>query len=71
MNKTFKTWGLLSGKSFFLTGKWENSVSLKLFTDAAGAHGWYSLLQWRMAWEILLSLNFLLLFQVYSYGATR
>ena len=24
------------GKSFFLNEKWENSVSLQLFTDAAG-----------------------------------
>ena len=24
---------------FFLNEKWENSVSLQLFTDAAGAHG--------------------------------
>ena len=28
-----------NGKSFFLNDKWENSVSLQLFTDAAGAHG--------------------------------
>ena len=28
-----------NGKSFFLNEKWENSVSLQLFTDAAGAHG--------------------------------
>ena len=28
-----------NGKSFFLNKKWENSVSLQLFTDAAGAHG--------------------------------
>ena len=27
-----------NGKSFFLDDKWENSVSLQLFTDAAGAH---------------------------------
>ena len=28
-----------NGKSFFLNEKWENSLSLQLFTDAAGAHG--------------------------------
>ena len=28
-----------NGKSFFLNKKWENSVSLQLFTDAAGVHG--------------------------------
>ena len=28
-----------NGKSFFLHDKWENSVSLQLFTDAAGAYG--------------------------------
>ena len=28
-----------NGKSFFLNEKWENSVSLQLFTDAAGVHG--------------------------------
>lgn len=28
-----------NGKSFFLNDKWENSVTLQLFTDAAGAHG--------------------------------
>ena len=28
-----------NGKSFFLSEQWENSVSLQLFTDAAGAHG--------------------------------
>ena len=28
-----------NGKSFFLNEKWENSVSLQLFTAAAGAHG--------------------------------
>ena len=28
-----------NGKSFFLNEKWENSVSLQLFTDAVGVHG--------------------------------
>ena len=28
-----------NGKSFFLDDKWENSVSLQLFTYVAGAHG--------------------------------
>ena len=28
-----------NGKSFFLDDKWENSASLHLFTDEAGAHG--------------------------------
>ena len=28
-----------NGKSFFLNEKWENCLSLQLFTDAAGAHG--------------------------------
>ena len=28
-----------NGKSLFLNEKWENSVSLQLFTDAAGVHG--------------------------------
>ena len=28
-----------NGKSFFLSEQWENSVSLQLLTDAAGAHG--------------------------------
>ena len=28
-----------NGKSFFLNEKWDNSLSLQLFTDAAGAHG--------------------------------
>ena len=28
-----------NGKSFFLHEKWENSMSLRLFTDAVGARG--------------------------------
>ena len=43
MKADFFTWQQFfqeyNGKSFFLNEKWENSVSLQLFTDAAGAHG--------------------------------
>ena len=32
-----------NGKSFFLDERWEKSVSLQFFTDAAGAHGFGAL----------------------------
>ena len=60
-----------NGKSFFLNEKWENSVSLQLFTDAAGAHGFGTVFgshwfygEWPKAWlgQILQFWNFTQLF---------
>ena len=52
-----------NGKSFFLNEKRENSVSLQLFTDAAGAHGFGAVFgshwcygEWPKTWNIYLHL---------------
>ena len=43
-------------KSFFLNEKWENSVSLHLFTDAAGAHGFGAVFGYHWCYGEWLSL---------------
>ena len=45
-----------NGKSFFLNEKWENTVSLHLFIDAAGAHGFGAVFGYHWCYGEWLSL---------------